>query len=65
LKILESPGIKMSNFQELGKSWNQALVLENPGKLLEEFWKVLENKWLWVEMQTCSKEKRSGMPRKQ
>ena len=51
--FLESPGIKKSNFQGTGKSYNRAQVLENPGKLHGESLKVPENKQLWVEMRKC------------
>ena len=40
VQFLESPGIKKSSFQWTGKAWNQALVVENPGKLHGESWKT-------------------------
>jgi len=40
--LLENSGIFIGKFPGPGKSWEMTLVLESPGNLLANSWKVLE-----------------------
>jgi len=56
----------LAGFIQVLESKSQTFkYLESPGKSWKVTWRVLENRWLWVEMQMYSNEKRSDTLRKQ
>jgi len=50
---------------KLSSTWKVLKSGLGPGKSWKVTWRVLENKWLWVEMQMYSNEKRSDTLGKQ